>query len=157
VLIVTDNSTRQCYDLPLFRNGAHVTAEQVVDQLRNVLPAEVQLVISDRGTHFTAQAFAQLAQDMGFMHVPIARHRPETNGIAERCVRTLSSGCCSTSGNPMTNWKRCCASSARCTTTAPTRALGFRAYHRMSSHGGSGCSNHVDNVQRVFAPNRLAI
>jgi len=89
VLIVTDNCTRQCYDLPLFRNGPHVTAEQVVDQLRNVLPAEVQFVISDRGTHFTAQAFGQLAQDMGFMHVPIARHRPETNGIAERCVRTL--------------------------------------------------------------------
>lgn len=89
VLIVTDNCTRQCYDLPLFRNGPHVTAEQVVDQLRNVLPRHVQFVISDRGTHFTAQAFAQLAQDTRFIHVPIARHRPETNGIAERCVRTL--------------------------------------------------------------------
>jgi transposase InsO family protein len=89
VLIVTDNCTRQCYGLPLFMNGAHVTAEQVVAQLRTVLPASVQFVVSDRGTHFMAHAFAQFAQDADFIHVPIARHRPESNGIAERCVRTL--------------------------------------------------------------------
>ncbi len=89
VLIVTDNCTRQCYGLPLFMNGAHVTAEQVVAQLGTVLPASVQFVVSDRGTHFMAYAFAQFAQDADFIHVPIARHRPESNGIAERCVRTL--------------------------------------------------------------------
>jgi transposase InsO family protein len=89
ILIVTDNCTRQCYGLPLFASGSHVTAEQVVAQLRMVLPPAVQFVISDRGTHFMAHAFAQFAQDAGFIHVPIARHRPESNGIAERCVRTL--------------------------------------------------------------------
>jgi transposase InsO family protein len=89
VLIVTDNCTRVCYGLPLFESGSHVTAEQVVTQLRTLLPLEVQFVVSDRGTHFSAPAFAQLAQEMNFIHVPIARHRPESNGIAERCVRTL--------------------------------------------------------------------
>jgi transposase InsO family protein len=89
VLIVTDNCTRVCDGLPLFLSGAHVTAEQVVAQLGAVLPSSVQFVVSDRGTHFTAHAFAQFAQDAGFIHVPIARHRPESNGIAERCVRTL--------------------------------------------------------------------
>jgi len=89
VLMVTDNCTRQCYGMPLFMSGPHVTADQVVAQLHTVLPSSVQFVISDRGTHFTAHAFAQFAQDAGFIHVPIARHRPETNGIAERCVRTL--------------------------------------------------------------------
>ncbi len=66
-----------------------MSADQVVAQLRKVLPPEVQFVISDRGTHFTAHVFAQFAQKAAFIHVPIARHRPETNGIAERCVRTL--------------------------------------------------------------------
>jgi len=89
VLIVTDNCTRVCYGVPLFESGPHVTAEQVVAQLRTVLPASVQFVVSDRGTHFMAHAFAQFAQDADFIHVPIARHRPESNGIAERCVRTL--------------------------------------------------------------------
>jgi transposase InsO family protein len=89
VLIVTDNCTRVCYGLPLFMSGPHVTAEQVVAQLRARLPSSVQFVISDRGTHFTAHAFAQFAHEADFIHVPIARHRPESNGIAERCVRTL--------------------------------------------------------------------
>jgi transposase InsO family protein len=89
VLVVTDNCTRQCLGLPLFAAGARVTAEAVVAALRALLPAELQFLISDRGTHFTAQAFRQLAQQQGFVHVVIARHRPQSNGIAERLVRTL--------------------------------------------------------------------
>jgi transposase InsO family protein len=36
-----------------------------------------------------AKVFQQFAARAGFVHVPIAHHRPESNGIAERCVRTL--------------------------------------------------------------------
>ncbi len=89
ILIVTDNYTRQCLGLPLFIAGSHVTAEMVVDALRELLPSELQFLISDRGVHFTAQVFQQLAQDEEFIHVLIARHRPQSNGIAERFVRTL--------------------------------------------------------------------
>ena len=39
--------------------------------------------------HFTAAVFATLAEDETFVHVVIARHRPQSNGIAERFVRTL--------------------------------------------------------------------
>jgi transposase InsO family protein len=49
----------------------------------------LQFLISDRGTHFTAHQFARFAEDEDFVHVLIARHRPESNGIAERFVRTL--------------------------------------------------------------------
>ena len=89
MLVVTDNCTRQCLWLPLFAAGAHVTAEASAATLRALLPAELQFLISDRGTHFTAQVLRQLAQEWGFVHVVIARHRPESNGIAERFVRTL--------------------------------------------------------------------
>ena len=89
ILLVTDNCSRQCLGLPLFMAGSHVTAEMVVAALRVLLPANLQFVISDRGTHFTAQAFLQLASDVNFLHVVIARHRPQSNGIAERFVRTL--------------------------------------------------------------------
>lgn len=89
ILVITDNCTRQCLGLPLFVAGSHVTAEMVVDALRHLLPDELQFLISDRGTHFTAQVFRQLAQDEDFIHVLIARHRPQSNGIAERFVRTL--------------------------------------------------------------------
>lgn len=89
ILVVTDNCTRQCLGLPLFVAGNHLTAEMVVEALRCLLPAELQFLISDRGTHFIAQIFRQLAKDENFIHVLIARHRPQSNGIAERFVRTL--------------------------------------------------------------------
>jgi len=89
VLVVSDNCTRQCLGLPLFVAGSHVTAEMVVAALRILLPADLQFVISDRGVHFTAQVFQQLAAEANFVHVVIARHRPQSNGIAERFVRTI--------------------------------------------------------------------
>ena len=61
----------------------------VVDALRVLLPVDLQFLISDRGVHFTAQVFQQLASETGFIHVLIARHRPQSNGIAERFVRTI--------------------------------------------------------------------
>jgi len=89
ILVITDNCTRQCLGLPLFVAGAKVTAEMVVTALRALLPDELQFLITDRGVHFTAQVFQQLAAEQGFIHVVIARHRPQSNGIAERFVRTL--------------------------------------------------------------------
>jgi len=89
ILVTTDNCTRKCLGLPLFVAGAKVTAKMIVEALRALLPAELQFLISDRGTHFTSNIFAKLAEDEAFVHVVIARHRPQSNGIAERFVRTL--------------------------------------------------------------------
>ncbi len=89
ILVITDNCTRQCLGLPLFVAGSSVTAEMIVAALRMLLPPELHFLISDRGVHFTAQVFKQLAQERDFIHVVIARHRPQSNGIAERFVRTL--------------------------------------------------------------------
>lgn len=89
ILMITDNCTRQCLGLPLFIAGSHVTAEMVVAALRVLLPANLQFLISDRGIHFTADVFQQFAKEANFVHVVIARHRPQSNGIAERFVRTL--------------------------------------------------------------------
>ncbi len=89
VLVITDNCTRQCLGLPLFVVGSKVTAEMVVEALRVLLPPELLFLISDRGTHFTAKVFEDLMRGEEFIHVLIARHRPQSNGIAERFVRTL--------------------------------------------------------------------
>ena len=89
ILVITDNCTRQCLGLPLFVAGANVTSEMVVDALHTLLPVELQFLISDRGVHFTANDFKELARTKEFIHVEIARHRPQSNGIAERFVRTL--------------------------------------------------------------------
>ena len=89
VLVIVDNGTRQCLGLPFFTAGAHVTADMIVAALRAIWPPELEFVITDNGAQFIAEAFARFAQDMDFLHVRIAPHRPCTNGIAERFVRTL--------------------------------------------------------------------
>lgn len=89
ILVITDNCTRQCLGLPLFVAGPRVTAEMVVEALRSLLPPDLLFVISDRGIHFTADAFKTLMRSEEFIHVLIARHRPQSNGIAERFVRSL--------------------------------------------------------------------
>ena len=89
ILVLTDNCSRQCLGLPLFVAGSSVTAAMVVNALQTLLPPQLQFLISDRGVHFTAQVFEQFAQQRDFVHVVIARHRPQSNSIAERFVRTL--------------------------------------------------------------------
>ena len=89
IRVVGDNGTRRCLQLPLFVTGVHVTAEEIVAQLQAHWLKELQFVISDNGAQFIADAFAQFAKTMEFLHVRIAPQRPQTNGIAERFVRTL--------------------------------------------------------------------
>ena len=84
-----DNCTRQCLGLPLFVAGPQVTAEMIVEALGLLLPPELQFLITDRGSQFTTNAFETLVLSEAFVHVLIARHRPQSNGIAERFVRTL--------------------------------------------------------------------
>lgn len=89
VLVIVDNCTRRCLGLPLFVLGAHVTADLVVAALKALLPKALRYLIADGGTHFTAEAMQELAKGQGFVRVPLARHRPQSNGIAERFIETL--------------------------------------------------------------------
>jgi transposase InsO family protein len=89
ILVITDNCTRQCLGLPLFVAGPHVTAELVAEALCALLPPDLLFLISDRGVHFKAHVFRELMRSHEFIHVLIARHRPQSNGIAERFVRSL--------------------------------------------------------------------
>jgi len=89
ILVVVDNCTRRCVQVPLFTVGAHVTAAMVVAALRAACPPELQFLITDNGAQFIAQAFAEFVQETGFVHARIAPYHARTNGIAERFVRTL--------------------------------------------------------------------
>jgi transposase InsO family protein len=89
ILVVTDNCTRQCMALPVFESGAHLTSQELVQALAACLPEHLAYLISDQDFKFRSQALAQLAQQRGFVQVPIFRHHPQTNGIAERFVWSL--------------------------------------------------------------------
>lgn len=89
ILVIVDNCTRRCLGLPLFAMGAHVTAELVAEALKALLPKGLEYLIADGGPHFTADVLKELAKGLGFVRVPLARHRAQSNGIAERFVETL--------------------------------------------------------------------
>jgi len=89
ILVVVDNCTRQCIGVPLFPMGVHVTAEMIVDALRPLCPPGLEFIISDNGAQFIAAIFEEMLESIGCIHVRIAPHRPRSNGIAERFVRTL--------------------------------------------------------------------
>lgn len=89
ILVVTDNCTRQCLGLPVFRSGSKLTSAETIAALKVILPPALQFLISDQGIHFRSHGFAQFAEDEDFIHVPVYRHRPQTNGIAERFVLSL--------------------------------------------------------------------
>jgi transposase InsO family protein len=91
ILVIVDNCTRRCVGVPLFTLGVHVTADLVVAALRALLPRELAYLIADGGTHFAGTALAELTRAHGFVRVPLAIHRPQSNGIAERFVETLKS------------------------------------------------------------------
>ena len=89
VLVVIDNCTRQCLGLPIFSSGPKVTSQEVISALRPILPAWLHFLISDQGVHFKTKGFSQLAQELAFDQVFVYRHRPQSNGMAERFVRTF--------------------------------------------------------------------
>jgi transposase InsO family protein len=89
MLIIIDNCTRQCLGLPLFMEGPSITAALIVEALKGRLPDPLQFVITDRGPQFRADLFQEFLESQGITRVLIAKHRPQSNGIAERFVRTI--------------------------------------------------------------------
>jgi hypothetical protein len=88
ILVIVDNCTRKCLGLPMFTAGVHVTAEEVVAALKDLLPLQLHYLIADNGVHFKHKLSA-LAHSHDFVRVRLSTHRPQSNGIAERFVRTL--------------------------------------------------------------------
>jgi hypothetical protein len=49
----------------------------------------MRFVSSDQGKHFRTKLMQGLSQQKEFVHIVVYRHRPQSNGIADRLVLTL--------------------------------------------------------------------
>lgn len=69
----------------------HATAEFTKNALQKYFAREgiAQIMITDNGTHFTAQHLETWLKDIGCKHITTAPRHPQSNGIAENFVRTL--------------------------------------------------------------------
>lgn len=107
VLIVIDNCTRRCLGLPVFRSGSKVTSQEVTEALAGLLPEGLRFLICDQGANLRTKRMADFAQEKDFLQVLIYRHRPQSNGIAERFVRTFKQWLRLESWHSITELKEC--------------------------------------------------
>jgi Integrase zinc binding domain/Integrase core domain len=78
----------------------HATAEFTQYALRKVFSREgvPNVLVTDNGTHFTANSIEEWLRGIGCRHLFTAPRHPQSNGLAENFVKTLK--CAITSVNP---------------------------------------------------------
>lgn len=90
ILIVVDSSTRWIEAVPMKTASAETTVEALrVIFARFGLP---RTLVSDNGPQFTSAVFKQFLQDNHVQHLTTAPYHPQSNGLAERAVRTVKEG-----------------------------------------------------------------
>ncbi|XP_049514115.1 uncharacterized protein LOC119436504 isoform X1 [Dermacentor silvarum] len=90
VLVVVDSHTKWIEAVPL--NQA--TSATTIDCLRDIFShfGVPRTLVSDNGTQFTSQEFATFANKNNITHLRTAPYHPQSNGAAERAVRTIKDG-----------------------------------------------------------------
>ena len=137
ILIITDNCTRQCYDLPLLVDGPNVTSDQVVAALRQQLPESIAFVVSDRGVHFTAHSFQAYAQQQGFVQCRSADAGRKRMGLRSGWCGRSRNGCVSKPGRRQQTSTRCSTTLLATITIAHTRGSPCQDSHRTSMPNAS--------------------
>ncbi len=71
----------------------HATADFTLKALRKTLSREgfPAAVVTDNGRHFSAKSVTDWLRQIGSRHVFTAPRHPQSNGLAENCVKTLKS------------------------------------------------------------------
>lgn len=90
LLIVVDSHTKWIEVVPMKTTSANNT----VEALRGIfsrfgLP---RTVVSDNGPQFASRQFRQFMEDNGILHLRSPPYHPQSNGLAERAVRTVKEG-----------------------------------------------------------------
>lgn len=74
-------------------NLTSTTATQVINKLKAIFARHgvPEVLVTDNGPQFSAEEFAAFAKDYDFIHTTTSPHYPQSNGEAERAVRTVKS------------------------------------------------------------------
>lgn len=90
ILVVVDTHTKWVEAIPL----VHANSETTVNCLRTIFSrfGVPRTLVSDNGPQFTSQEFETFAKNNNIVHLRCAPYHPQSNGAAERVVRTIKEG-----------------------------------------------------------------
>lgn len=90
VLIVVDSHSKWIKAVPL----SHATTQSTIAALRMLFSrfGIPRTLVSDNGTQFTSQEFKTFVTMNNISHLRTAPFHPQSNGLAERAVRTVKDG-----------------------------------------------------------------
>nr|XP_050041632.1 uncharacterized protein K02A2.6-like [Dermacentor andersoni] len=90
VLVLVDSHTKWIEALPL----KQATTTATIHCLRDIFSrfGVPRTIVSDNGTQFTSREFATFVENNKMSHVRTAPFHPQSNGAAERAVRTVKDG-----------------------------------------------------------------
>lgn len=137
VLVVVDAATKWLEAVPVSSTCSAATIAALSEMFaRFGLP---KTIVSDNGTSFTSEEFSNFLQKNGIVHVRTAPYHPQSNGQAERAVRSLKEA--------MRKIKK---------GTFRERLNGFLFYYRMSPNSSTGLSPACSMFSREIR-SRLAL
>lgn len=90
ILVIVDSHTKWIEAIPL----KQATTSATINCLREIFSrfGVPRTIVSDNGTQFTSREFATFVEQNNISHVRTAPFHPQSNGAAERAVRTVKDG-----------------------------------------------------------------
>nr|XP_050024575.2 uncharacterized protein K02A2.6-like [Dermacentor andersoni] len=90
ILVAIDSHSKWIEAIPV----RHVTAQLTVTSLREIFSrlGIPRTIVTDNGTQFTSETFTKFLTGNNIKHFLTAPYHPQSNGLAERAVRTLKDG-----------------------------------------------------------------
>ncbi|XP_049271651.1 uncharacterized protein K02A2.6-like [Rhipicephalus sanguineus] len=90
ILVVVDAHTKWLEAVPL----SHASTETTINCLRGIFSrfGIPRTIVSDNGTQFSSHDFEEFVANNNIVHLRRAPYHPQSNGAAERAVRTIKDG-----------------------------------------------------------------
>lgn len=149
VFVLIDYLTKWLIAVPV----PDVTTASVIRVLRqDVIPQHgvMRKLITDKGTAFTSEAFAEEMKKLGVHHVLATTERPQTNGLVERANRTLVSVLKGFVNENQTDWDEHLPDATLCINTSQqssTKRTPFELVHgRTAVLPHQGCFSWPDTT-----------
>ncbi|CAF1211156.1 unnamed protein product [Didymodactylos carnosus] len=131
IVVAIDLFSKFAIAKPTRDNTAMTAAKFVVEDIILKYGAPIE-IISDNGTHFTAQLFQDVVKLCGVCHIRSTPYHPQTNGNVERLNATLKDTIAALSNAKRTDWDQQVSkviAAYNSTTHATTKITPFELMH----------------------------